>query len=408
MVSFQAALETVLRETPRLPAEQVDLADALGRVLAQEVLADTDLPAFDRSAMDGYALHVEDLPRAPVALPVSGELRAGQWPAGPLRAGEAVRIMTGAPVPEGAGAVVPVEQTRLLEDGRVEICARPSAGSHVALRGSEVRAGARVLASGRLLDAAALGVLAAAGCVRPRVSRRPSVAVLVTGDEVVDAARAPAPGQVRNSNGPAIAAAARLAGAEVHQLGVVADRREVLEAALARGFGADVLLASGGVSMGEYDLVEPALLAAGARFFFTQVAIKPGAPLVFGRRGETLIFGLPGNPVSAQVTFELFVRPCLLRLQGASAVLRRRVTATLAAPLHNRSGRTSHLPVRLRAHEGRLLADPVRSAGSADLVAHAQANALAVLEPSRSQAAAGERVEAMLLGGFPDDEAVPL
>jgi molybdopterin molybdotransferase len=406
--SFEEALATVLRETSPLASETVELSQALGRVLAEDVLADADLPAFDRAAMDGYALHRDDLPRAPLVLEVAGELRAGQWPGGPLRPGSAVRIMTGAPVPEGTAAVVPVEQTRPLAEARVEIATPPAPGAHVARRGCEVRAGDCVLAPGRVLDPAALAVLAAVGHVRPRVARRPVVAILVTGDEIVDAAEAPARGQVRNSNGPALAAAARQAGAEVRLLGIAPDRRDALDAALARGLDAEVLLACGGVSMGDYDLVEPALLALGARFFFTHVAIKPGAPLVFGRRGATLVFGLPGNPVSAQVTFELFVRPCLLRLQGAAAVVRRRVCVTLLAPLRNRSGRTSHTPARVRSRDGRLVAEPVRSAGSADLVAHARANALLVLEADRSEAAAGETVEALLLGGFPDDEAPPL
>lgn len=407
MVPFESALETVLRETAPLGTEKLPLADALGRVLAQVVRADTDLPAFDRSAMDGYALHGHDLTPSPLVLEVAGELRAGEWPSQPVRPGTALRIMTGAPVPEGTAAVVPVEQTRPLADGRVEIVAAPAHGANVARRGSEVRAGTPVLASGRVLDAAALAVLAAVGCVQPHVSRRPRVSILVTGDEIVDPASTPAPGQVRNSNGPALAAAARQAGAEVRLLGVAPDRRGELDAALARGFDGDLLLVSGGVSMGDYDLVEPALAALGATFFFTHVAVKPGAPLVFGRRGATLVFGLPGNPVSALVTFELFVRPCLLRLQGVSEVVRRRTSARLVAPLRNRSGRTSHLPVRVSTQGGRLLAEPIRSAGSADLVAHAQANALVVLEAARVEALEGETVEVLLLGGFLDDEAFP-
>jgi len=407
VVTVEDALAVVLRESLPLPAEEVALADALQRVLAEDVHADADLPPFDRAAMDGYALRAEDVALAPARLSVVGGVRAGEWPAMTVGPHQAVRIMTGAPVPGGANAVQPVETTRTLADGLVEIAGAVAPGANVAPRGCEVRRGDVVLPRGRRLDPAALAVLASVGCVRPRVGRRPRVAVLVTGDEVVDAASTPAPAQIRNSNGPAVAAQLRLAGAEVATLGLAPDRREALAAALARGFDADVLVVSGGVSAGDYDLVEPVLLEAGASFFFTRVAIKPGAPLVFGRRGATLVFGLPGNPVSAQVTSELFVRPCLLRLQGALPPLRPRATVELLAPVGNRSGRTSHAPALVRAREGRLLARPLRSLGSGDLVAHARANALVVMEAGRSHAAAGETAPALLLDSFLEDDGEP-
>ncbi len=403
MVTVEDALAVVLRESQPLPAEEVALADALLRVLASDVHADADLPPFDRAAMDGYALRAADAAEPPARLSVVGEVRAGEWPAMTVGPGQAVRIMTGAPLPAGADAVEPVEKVRVA-DGGVEIAGAVARGTHVALRGCEVRRGEVVLQRGRRLDPAALAVLASVGCVGPRVGRRPRVSVLVTGDEVVDAASTPAPAQIRNSNGPAVAAQLRLAGAEVTSLGLAPDRREALATAVLRGLEADVLVVSGGVSAGDYDLVEPVLLEAGASFFFTRVAIKPGAPLVFGRRGATLVFGLPGNPVSAQVTCELFVRPCLLRLQGALPPLRPRATVELLGPLGNRSGRTSHAPALVRARAGRLLARPLRSMGSGDLAAHARANALVVMEPGRTHAAAGETAEALLLDSFLEDD----
>src|SRR5574341_505292 len=212
MVSVEQALETVLRETPALPPEEVPLADALGRVLARDVAADRDLPAFDRAAMDGYALRAADVQQAPAALEVVGEVRAGEWPARVVGAGQALRIMTGAPLPQGATAIQQVEKTRPLDEFRVTILAAVAEGQHVAPRGSEVRAGEVVLARGRVVDPAAIGVLATAGCARVKVARRPLVAVLVTGDEIVDVAATPGPSQIRNSNGPAVAAQARLAG----------------------------------------------------------------------------------------------------------------------------------------------------------------------------------------------------
>ena len=407
MIPVEEALEIVLREAPALPHEEVALDDALSRVLAGDVVSDLDLPPFDRAAMDGYALRSEDVAGAPAALDVVGEVPAGQWPDLTVGPGQAARIMTGAPVPAGADSVQQVEKTRPLDEFRVTILSAVAPGANVALRGSEVRAGDVVLARGRAIDPAAIAVLASAGRARVRVARRPLVALLVTGDEIVDVSATPAPGQIRNSNGPAVAAQARLAGAQVRLLGVAPDRQEAIAQALRAGLAADVLVVSGGVSAGDYDLVEPALLELGATFLFTKVAIRPGAPLVFGRRGATLVFGLPGNPVSAQVTFDLFVRPALLKMQGARVVSRPRVEAELLDAVNNRSGRKSHLPARVRFEGGRLVARPLRSMGSGDLAAHARANALVVIEADRPQAAAGETAEALLLGNFLEDDGAP-
>jgi len=407
MVSVEQALEIVLRETPALAAEEVPLDDALGRVLARDVIADRDLPPFDRAAMDGYALRAADVLEAPTALEIVGEVRAGEWPALALGPGEALRIMTGAPVPEGATAVQQLEKTQPLDEFRVTILAAVAEGQNVAPRGSEIRAGEVVLARGRVVDPAAIGVLATTGHARVSVAQRPVVALLVTGDEIVDVAQAPGPSQIRNSNGPAVAAQARLAGARVELLGVAPDRQDAIAEALRRGLAADVLIVSGGVSAGDYDLVEPALAELGATLLFTKVKVKPGAPLVFGRCGRALVFGLPGNPVSAQVSFDLFVRPALLKLQGASVLSRPRARVELAAGVRNRSGRKSHMPARVRFEDGRLVARLLRSAGSGDLVAHANANALVVLEAEREEAAEGETAEAVLLGRFLEDDGAP-
>jgi molybdopterin molybdotransferase len=408
MIPVEEALEIVLREAGALPNVEVALDDALSRVLGEDVASDLDLPPFDRAAMDGYALRAVDVAGAPSALEIVGEVRAGQWPDLTVGPGQAVRIMTGAPLPPGADSVQQVEETQPLDEFRVTIRSPVAAGANVAPRGSEVRAGDVVLGRGRVIDPSAIAVLASAGKSRVRVARRPVVALLVTGDEIVDASLTPAPGQIRNSNGPAVAAQARLAGATVCLLGVAPDRQDAIAQALGAGLGADVLVVSGGVSAGDYDLVEPALLELGATFFFTRVAVKPGAPLVFGRRSGTLVFGLPGNPVSSQVTFDLFVRPALLKMQGATVVSRPRVAVALLAPLRNRSGRTSYQPARVRFEGGRLVARPLRSMGSGDLAAHARANALVVIEADRLQAAAGETAEAVLLGRFLEDDGAPI
>jgi molybdopterin molybdotransferase len=401
VVTVEKALEIVLAHTPTLPPEVALIDGALGRVLAEDVAADHDLPPFDRSAMDGYAVRAADAASAPVVLEVIGQVRAGQWFDQRLAPGQAVQVMTGAPVPVGATAVVPVEKAVALEGGRrVELQATAEPGAHIARQGCEVRAGETVLTAGATIDPAAVGVLAAVGRGRVAVGRRPTVAVLATGDELVDVWDTPGRARIRNSNGYAVAAQARWAGANVRSLGVVPDQADRIAEAVREGFRSDVFVISGGVSAGAFDLVEEVLARFDTGLLFTRVAVKPGAPLVFGRRGDHLVFGLPGNPVSAQVTFELFVRPALLRMQGARVVTRPPVRVALAEGVTNRSGRRAYSPARVRLEGGRLQAWPVPSQGSADLVAHARANAMVVLEADRTRADAGETVDALLLGNF--------
>ena len=406
MVSVEKAVEIVLAHTPALPSEEVLLPDAMGRVLAEDVSSDVDMPPFDRAAMDGYAVRAEDVTTPPAGLSVTGSVRAGQYPKEALGPGQAVQIMTGAPVPRGATAVQPVEKTRLLDDGRrVEILSAVEAGANIALQGSEARAGDLVLRRGEILDPAAIAVLAASGKARLRVGRRPTVSVLVTGDELVDVWDQPTRGRIRNSNGYAIVAQARWAGADTRSLGVVGDEREALADAIVQGFASDCLVISGGVSAGSFDLVEEVLARFDVGFLFTKVAIKPGAPLVFGRRGDKLVFGLPGNPVSAQVTFDVFVRPALLKMQGARVLSRPLIEVELTDTMSNRSGRKAYQPARVRFEAGRLVASPIASKGSADIVAHAQANALVILDADRLRAEAGARAPAHLLGTFLEKDA---
>jgi len=401
VIPVDKALEIVLAHTPVLPAEEVDLPSSVGRVLAEDIHADLDMPPFDRSAMDGYAVHAADVARAPVVLEVAGQVRAGHWPDRALEPGQAIQIMTGAPVPAGATAVQPVEKTRPVEGGRrVEMLAPVEPGAHIARQGAEVRAGDRLLERGRTIDPATVAVLAAAGKGRLRVGRRPTLAMLVTGDELVDVWDTPSRGRIRNTNGYAVMAQARWAGAEARSLGVVPDVSDRIAEAVRDGFRDDVLVISGGVSEGAYDLVEEVLARFDVGLLFTKVAIKPGAPLVFGRRGDKLVFGLPGNPVSAQVTFDVFVRAALLRMQGANVVSRPKVEVELLDSVKNRSGRQAYSPARVGFEKGRLVARPVASQGSADIVAHAQANALVLLEADQLRADAGDKVPALLLGNF--------
>lgn len=401
VIGVDAALELVLAQARPLGSEEVPLPEALGRILAADVASDVDMPPFDRSAMDGYALRAQDVQALPATLAVVAQVRAGEMPRARVEAGQAIQIMTGAPVPEGATAVQPVEKTRAVDGGSAVTVLEPvEPGANVARKGSEVQAGQVVLQAGTLVTPATIAVLAASGVARVAVARRPRVSLVVTGDELVDVDTAPRHGQIRNCNGYALVAQARQAGAEVVDLGVVRDDADAIADAVGRGLAADVFMASGGVSEGVYDLVEPALQRLGVELVFTRVALKPGAPLVFGRRGSTLVFGLPGNPVSAQVTFDVFVRPALLCLQGARDLRRTSVVATLASPLKNRSGRRALSPARLSWREGRFVAEPLRSQGSADIAAHARANALLVMEPTQVTLEAGEAVPAVLLDPF--------
>lgn len=400
MIPVEQALDIVLAHTPVLPSDDVDLSEAVGRVLAEDVRSDVEMPPFDRAAMDGYAVRARDVAQTPVTLRVVGQVRAGHVPDREVGAGEAIQIMTGAPVPSGADAVQPVEKTRALADGRVEMLAAVEPAAHIAPRGSEGRIGDQVLRKGDTVDPAAMAVLAAVGKARVRVGRRPTVSVLVTGDELVDVWDTPTRGRIRNSNGPAVLAQARWAGADARSLGIVPDQADRIAEAVRAGFESDVLIVSGGVSEGAYDLVEDVLSRFDVGLLFTKVAIKPGAPLVFGRRGDRLVFGLPGNPVSAQVTFDVFVRAALLRMQGARVVSRPTVEVELLEAVRNKSGRQAHLPAQIRFEGGRFVARPLTSMGSADIVAHARANALVVLDAGRVRAEAGERAPALLLGSF--------
>ncbi len=394
MITVDEALQAVLDRVKTLGVETTTLDNAMARVLRAAVLADRDQPPFNRAAMDGFAVRSVDAGVLGARLKVAGEGRAGVWPDRAVGTGEAFRIMTGAPVPEGADAVIQVERTTMTGAAEVLVGTVVSAGHNIVPQGSEAVIGTELLRPGLRIGAAHLAVLASVGVTEPAVSRRPRVAVIVTGDEVVDPGSRPGAAQIRNANGPALAAAIREAGGVPTETGVVADDLKETRAAIERALseGHDAIILSGGVSAGDFDFVEKALAELGVALHVTAVRVKPGAPFVFATHGDTLIFGLPGNPVSAQVTFELFARPALLKMQGASGVVRPKLAATLEASLTNRSGRRNYLPVIVSASEGGLRATPVRTQGSGDTLAHAMANALAILEPDQTSLAAGDRV----------------
>lgn len=410
MISVAEAVRIILEQTRPLPRESVALEEALGRVLAEDVEADTDLPPFDRAQMDGYAVRSGDTSDAPARLRLVGEAAAGEGWRGQLRAGEAVRIMTGAPVPSGADSVQQVELTSEHEGGafvEIERATRP--GQFYVPRGSEIRKGETVLRAGEEVTAARAAVLASFGYASVPVYARPRVAVLATGSELVAASERPGADQIRDSNSYSLAAYAALAGARVERMPFAGDDPELLRRLIEEAAGrADVLVLSGGVSMGRYDFTKAALSALKAEIFFERVSLRPGKPTVFarlGRGGEdgaggALVFGLPGNPVSVSVTFNLFARTALRASQGSREPALVEERAVLARPVRGAAGRTSYLPVVLRTDGGgRLLAEPLKWGGSSDFVAFARAEALVIVAADAGEVAAGEVVGVVRLPG---------
>ncbi len=399
MLSVEEALARVLAAIPVLGSESVPLAAALDRVLAEPVVATRDLPPWDNSAMDGYALRVADTAGAtadrPARLRLLGEIPAGAVADRAVGVGEAYRILTGAPMPPGADAVIPQEDVR--RDGAVVVVPRAvPAGHFVRPRGEDIRAGESVLAPGTVLGPAALGVLAGLGRPLVRVHQRPRVAILSTGDELVDLDATPGPGQIPNSNTYTLAAQVREAGGIPVNLGIARDSREDIEEHVRWGLTADMLVSSAGVSVGDRDFVREVMEKLGAELDFWKVSMRPGKPLTFGRLGGRPFFGLPGNPVSSMVTFELFVRPALRRMAADPRLFRPRATARMAEVLDNPGPRRGYLRVRLAREGGQLLARPTGEQGSGILKSMLLADALAVVTPD-TRLEPGQTVEVILL-----------
>jgi molybdopterin molybdotransferase len=395
MVTPDEALRIVLEKTSILEAVEVPLAEAVGAVLAEAVTSDMDLPPFDKSAMDGYAVRGEDVARLPVELSVVEELAAGSTPSQSTRPGTCAKIMTGAPVPEGADVVIPVENTESVSGGRVRILRADVAHRNICVRGEDTRKGAEVLPVGRVLGPPEMGLMASVGREKVSVYRRPRVAVLATGDELVKPSCLPGPGRIRNANSSILLGCCRLAGVPADDLGIARDNRSDLRAKIAQGLERDVLLVSGGVSTGEWDLVPGVFDEMGATTHFATVQMKPGRPTVFATKERRVIFGLPGNPVSTLVTFRLFVWPCLRKMMGHPQPAPAPVKAVLASAASVRGDRVACIPAKLRREADRWTVELVETRGSADLVGFCRADALAILEPGRYDA--GSPVDALPL-----------
>ena len=403
MISFEHALNLVaekLAAAQLSPAtEMVSLAEARGRVLARDVLADRDYPPFPRSTRDGYAVRAADVRAPPAWLACVGEARAGApYPGklGPGKLGEesgvCVEIMTGAPLPPGADAVVMMERTHR-EGSCIEILRGVEPGENVVRQGSEAPSGGVVLPRGRRVSPGEMALLASLGATAVEVFRQPTVAILPTGDEVVPIDRQPRWFEIRNSNAIALGGQVAAAGGIPHQLGIAADEASRLRELIEAGLECDLLLLSGGVSAGKYDLVEQVLAELGAEFYFQSVALRPGKPTVFGRVRGKFFFGLPGNPVSTFVTFEVFARPAIAVLSGAAFERPLLLRARLGKPFRQSHGLTAFMPARVEMPDGDPVVTPVGWQGSGDLVGLAAANCLLVVHPHQTELAAGEWVD---------------
>jgi molybdopterin molybdotransferase len=390
-LTFDEARACVLREAGvSIGTETVALAEAAGRVLAEEIPADRDYPPFPRSARDGFAVRAADLPSE---LLVIGEVRAGEVFTGAVAAGEAVEIMTGAPMPDGADAVVMVEHTER-HGGRVSIQRSVAAGENFSPRGIEARSGGAVLEAGIRIGHAEVAMLATVGRTRVVVYQRPRVAIVATGDEIVEFDQQPARHQIRNSNAASLAVQVQRAGGVPEILGIARDNYESTRAQIRQGLEADLLLLSGGVSAGKYDLVEKVLAEFGAKFFFDRVKIQPGQPLVFGEVQGKLFFGLPGNPGSTMITFETIARAAIEKTQGLREPALPLLRARLTSPIRHKTGLTRFLPAIL-SPDGATIT-PMVSQGSGDVAALVRCNAFLVTDPDREAWASGEDIRVLI------------
>jgi len=380
-----------------MPAEPAPLLESMRRILREDVLSDADSPRFDKAIRDGFAVRFEDLAQVPAVLTVIGESRAGAGADVNVQREQCCEIMTGAPLPPGANAVVMVENTERLSPVSVRVLKSVRENEGLLRRGAEARQGESILRAGRRIGIADLGLLAGTGKATVLVSKKPRVAVIATGDELVEVHETPLPGQIRNSNTTTICAQVKEAGAEPVLLGIGRDNLDDLRGKIRRGLEHDVLLVSGGVSMGKYDLVESVFAEFGVEVLFDKIAMKPGKPTVFGHRGNAYVFGLPGNPISTMVAFHMFVRPLLLFLLKAESTAPKIFEAKLEAAANCDPERAAVVPALVRFEGGQYWIRTAPWKGSSDLVGLARANALIMIPLRAGTLEPGDRAQFMLM-----------
>ncbi len=401
MIPVKDARDIVLQHVPILGTECVNLFSGLGRILAEDVTAPYNVPPHNNSAMDGYAVRAKDIQGASsdnsVLLEVIDDLPAGYVSPHTVGKRQAIRIMTGAPIPDGADTIIRVEDTQCGEERQVFICKERPPQFDMRLAGEDIRQGQVILRRGQQLRPAEIGLLASIGRSSIQVYQRAQAAILSTGDELVDIYEPLTPGKIINSNSYSLAALVLESGAIPIQLGIARDTREAVEEKFSHGLRADVLISSGGVSVGDYDLVKEILQQQDAEMQFWKVCMKPGKPLAFGHIGGKPTFGLPGNPVSSMVSFEMFVRPALLRMMGHTHIYRSVVSARIKEEFHKSDERKHFVRVFLSQKEGRFFASITGAQGSGILRSMSLANGLAVIDEERMHVNDGEDVPVMIL-----------
>jgi len=395
MTSFEDARRIILNKVAPAGVERVLLLDAAGRVLAEDFTAPCDMPRWDNSAMDGFAVRSADCTPG-ATLKVTDYIPAGVSSDDAVQPGCAARIMTGAPVPTGADAVVPIEETEVNE-GTVTLLNQVTKRDHIRFQGEDVACGETVVAKGTIIAPPQVSLLASFGGLLVPVYRKVRVAILSTGDELVEVGTQPGNSQVVNSNTLAVAAAVKMCGAEPLILGIARDNRESHLALISEGLKADVLVTSAGVSAGDRDLVRETLAELGVEEQFWKIGIKPGGPTAFAMQGKVPVFSLPGNPVSTMITFEQFARPAIMKMMGHTKVLRRTVRAELTGPLRKKPGKMNFVRVHARLEAGRYLIASSGDQNTGILKTMLKANALALLPADRTEFAAGEEVELQIL-----------
>lgn len=373
MITYQEALNTVLKNTFSLANENICIEDSPGRIAAQDVYSSLEMPPFDKAAMDGYALNTLDAKKAPLKLRCAGLIQAGDTFNNKLHRGECVKIMTGAPLPEGSSGVIMVEDTRQSGED-VELFKAVKKGENICFRGEDLKRGQRVLKKGKEVFLSDIAVLGACGERLVNVVAKPRVAILNTGGEIVPGGSLLGKNKIYNSNGPTLSALLKSDGIEPQLLGIVKDDSKRLKEAIKRGLKNDILLISGGVSMGDYDLIPGVLKEAGVREIFHKVNIKPGKPLFFGKKGKTIVFGIPGNPVSNFLAYFIFIRPALRKMTGYGSYMPGFRPGVLEKDFRSPAGRTRFVLVRISKQGNKDYLTPVNSRGSADVLALSKAD----------------------------------